>query len=104
MIWVLWSFLLIIQNFSFTLVSRARNSGSILYHAITSVFSNGIWITSQFILIDSIVTVLKNADLQMGAVIGIFYTVNTIIGSLSAHWFTMKFIEPKISKTNGGKG
>lgn len=31
------------QNFSFMLVSRARNRNNILYHALASVFSNGVW-------------------------------------------------------------
>ena len=36
--------LVILQNASFTLVSRARNSKSLLYHGISSVLSNGVWL------------------------------------------------------------
>jgi hypothetical protein len=39
---ILWFLLLVLQNAAFTWVSRARNSGSIGYHAIAAVFSNGI--------------------------------------------------------------
>jgi hypothetical protein len=31
------------QNVSFTMVSRSRNRDNVTYHAICSVFSNGIW-------------------------------------------------------------
>lgn len=31
------------QNFSFMLVSRARNRNKVSYHALTSIFSNGVW-------------------------------------------------------------
>ena len=37
--WVAWSLLLLIQNASFTLVSRARNSGSLGYHAVAAACS-----------------------------------------------------------------
>lgn len=50
MTWILWGVLLIIQNMSFTLVSRARNSGSIKFHAVASVGSNGVWFASQAII------------------------------------------------------
>lgn len=31
------------QNFSFMLVSRARNRNKVSYHALASIFSNGVW-------------------------------------------------------------
>ena len=37
-----WALLLILQNMAFTWVSRARNSGSLGYHAIASICSNGV--------------------------------------------------------------
>lgn len=46
-----WFFLLVLQNAAFTWVSRARNSGSLAYHATASVFSNGIWFVSNIFLI-----------------------------------------------------
>jgi len=35
--------LAVAMRFSFMLVSRARNRDNILYHALASIFSNGIW-------------------------------------------------------------
>ena len=39
MSWVLWAVMLLIQNATFTWVSRARNSKSLGYHAVAAVFS-----------------------------------------------------------------
>ena len=93
MTWALWAVLLIGQNFSFTLVSRARNSGSLGYHALAAVFSNGVWFVSQFILIGSIVDAIKTADVGKAIALGVFYTVCTIVGSVSSHWFAMRYLE-----------
>ncbi len=91
--WVLWAILLIIQNFAFTLVSRARNSGSLRWHAIASVFSNGVWFVSQLILIDNVMAVLRNSAWDRALVIGLFYSTCTVTGSVSSHWISMRFIE-----------
>jgi hypothetical protein len=91
--WCLWAALLIVQNFSFVLVSRARNSGSLGYHAIASVFSNGVWFASQFILIGTITDAIKNSSTGQAVKLGIFYTVFTLLGSISSHWFSMKYLE-----------
>ena len=75
------------------MVSRARNSGSLTYHAIAAVFSNGIWFVSQFILVDSVMGIIKNSDWTYAVFIGIFYTFFTIIGSISSHIVLMKWVE-----------
>jgi len=89
----IWAAVLLIQNASFTMVSRARNSGSLSYHAVASVFSNGVWFASQFFVISSIIDVVKAADLLLGAGYAVFYTVFTVIGSLSAHYVLMHHVE-----------
>jgi hypothetical protein len=89
----LWALLLIVQNFSFTLVSRARNSGSLGFHALAAVGSNGVWFASNFILIDNVISIIKTADLHQAVFIGLFYTVFTVAGSLSSHYISMKYIE-----------
>lgn len=90
--WMFWGFLLVAQNFSFTMVSRARNSGSLWYHAVASLFSNGIWIASQFILIDAFVE-MRGAPLPQMAGLAAFYTVATLTGSLASHYFLMRWVE-----------
>lgn len=91
--WILWALLLIVQNASFTLVSRARNSGSLGYHAFAAVGSNGVWFASQFILIGNIVELIKHGTVLEAIGTGLFYTVFTIIGSVGMHAIALHKIE-----------
>ena len=79
--------LVVLQNASFTLVSRARNSDSLAFHAIASVFSNGIWL----LVIRNIVQNFDN-PVMMGV-----YLIGSVIGSLLMHHFSMKYFEKKKS-------
>lgn len=75
--------LTILQNASFTLVSRARNSNSIKYHTIASVLSNGIWL----LVIRHVVTNFDNWVLM------VTYVVGAVIGSISMHYLAMNHFE-----------
>lgn len=75
--------LTILQNASFTLVSRARNSNSILYHTIASVLSNGIWL----LVIRQVVTNFDNWILM------VTYLIGAVIGSISMHYIAMRYFE-----------
>jgi hypothetical protein len=74
-----------LQNASFTLVSRARNSDSIAYHAGASVLSNGIWL----LVIRNVVTHLDSTQMMVG------YLIGAVAGSLAMHWVAMRFFEKK---------
>lgn len=76
-------FLVVVQNASFTWVSRARNSGSLKHHAIAAVFSNGIWL----LVIRQVVLNFDNTLLMLT------YLVAAVTGSLLMHWFSMKYLE-----------
>lgn len=79
--------LTILQNASFTLVSRARNSSSLMYHTLASVLSNGIWL----LVIRHVVTNFDNWILM------VTYVIGAVIGSISMHYVAMKYFEkPKI--------
>jgi hypothetical protein len=93
MTYLLWAALLILQNASFTWVSRARNSGSLGYHAIAAVFSNGVWFASQFILIDKMVQIIRNGSPAQAIGTGLFYATCTVIGSVSMHYVSLKYLE-----------
>ena len=80
--------LVILQNASFTLVSRARNSNSISFHAVASVLSNGIWLLV-------IKNVVQNFDKPILMVV---YIVGSVIGSVSMHYISMKYFEKKPNK------
>jgi hypothetical protein len=89
--WLLWAVILFLQNISFTYVSRARSSGSILRHLKASIFSNGIWIFSQIIMLG---VMFDNLTGKHGHPIQIeaasVYTVACVSGSIFAHYLAMK--------------
>tara|TARA_R110000796_G_scaffold184876_1_gene301430 strand:- start:710 stop:979 length:270 start_codon:yes stop_codon:yes gene_type:complete len=74
-----------IQNISFTMVSRSRNRDNVSYHAICSVFSNGIW----FLTMRELVL----AELSFFLIIP--YVVGTVAGSLTGQKASI-WIEQKI--------
>jgi hypothetical protein len=96
MIWVLWFLLLVAQNASFTLVSRARNSKSLGYHAWAAVLSNGIWFASQFILVDTFMRIIRSGDIVAGLTAALVYTAGTMVGSLGMHWIALRHIETRV--------
>ena len=75
--------LTILQNASFTLVSRARNSDSMMFHAIASILSNGMWL----LVIRQIVTNLDKVELMIA------YLLGSVIGSIGMHYLSMKYFE-----------
>ena len=82
-----WAAVLFIQNWSFTYVSRARNSGSLSRHAKAALFSNGVWILSQMLMLGPMFNMLTGKNglaLQIAA--GVLYTAATMSGSLAAHF------------------
>jgi flagellar biosynthesis component FlhA len=88
---IAWFFLLVVQNAAFTLVSRARNSGSYGYHAIASVMSNGIFFISQFLLIG--MAAKPGMPLMQILGIGAVYIAGTATGSILMHWLSLNYLE-----------
>jgi hypothetical protein len=78
----------ILQNASFTLVSRARNSDSILFHGLAAVASNGVW----FIVVNRVV---KSTDSLLA---GVVYTIAAVVGSIGMHYLSMKYFEKWFKK------
>jgi hypothetical protein len=75
--------LTIVQNASFTLVSRARNSGSLLYNGMASVLSNGIWLMVMVYVVREI----DSWDMRAAYILG------ATIGSVLMQWFAMTYLE-----------
>jgi len=94
--WALWALLLIAQNASFTLVSRARNSRSVWYHAWASATSNLIWFVSQYILIGNVLDLMKTGTLNEKIATGWFYVGCTMLGSIGMHAIALRKIEPRV--------
>lgn len=91
--YALWAAFLLLQNASFTFVSRARNSGSYALHAIAAVCSNGVWIAGQFVSLSIIIDAIKTGTLAEKAGVVAFYTAFTVAGSVLMHWVGVTYIE-----------
>lgn len=81
-------FLTILQNASFTLVSRARNSDSVAFHTGAAILSNGIWL----LVIRNVVTNLNDWKLMVA------YLIGSVTGSILMHYISMNFLENKFKK------
>ncbi len=89
--WLVWAAILFFQNISFTYVSRARSSGSLVRHLKASIFSNGIWIFSQIIMLGVMFDNLTGKHgLTMQLSSAAVYTAACVSGSIFAHWHAMK--------------
>lgn len=77
--------LVLLQNASFTLVSRARNSSSVLYHGGAAVLSNGIWL----LVIRQVVLNLDSPTMMLT------YLVASVLGSIGMHAVAMRYLEKK---------
>lgn len=91
MIWLVWGLILILQNVSFTLVSRARNSASLARHVRAALLSNGVWFISQLIMVNEIFSMMKGDNGLVIAIMSVvYYTAATVGGSVLAHWWSLK--------------
>lgn len=79
-----------IQNIAFTFVSRGRNSGSLGYHLIAAVFSNGLYAALLFVSIDQVAQAKNNPALFLAV-----YTLATMSGSIFAHWLALRLEKGK---------
>jgi hypothetical protein len=88
--WIIWGVLLFLQNASHTATSRSRNSKSLSYTAIASVFSNGIWFASQFYIVSMMVKAKEESWVFFAWTLA-FYIVLTAAGSTLSHWYLMRY-------------
>lgn len=82
----------VLQNASFTLVSRARNSGSLGFHAAAAVLSNGVYL----LVLRQVVQHLDSTTLMAA------YLAGSVVGSVAMHWLSMRFIERGARAVGGG--
>ena len=91
--WVVWASLLLLQNASFTLVSRARNSKSLAYHVVAAVLSNGTWLLSLGIAVNKLAEARETGSWTMLAFTAAFYTTFAVVGSVGMHHVLMTKVE-----------
>lgn len=84
----------VLQNASFTLVSRARNSGSLGFHAVAAVVSSSVWL----LVIRQVVTHLDSMVLMLA------YLAGAVVGSVGMHWISMRFLERGARAIGGPRG
>jgi hypothetical protein len=91
-----WALFLLLQNASFTFVSRARNSASYALHAAAAVCSNGVFFATQFVTFGVMMDLLKNGTFMQKLGVGAFYTVFTVAGSVAMHWLAKRYETGKL--------
>lgn len=79
-------FTTLLQNASFTLVSRARNSKSIRFHILAATCSNGVYL----LVIRQLVNHLDSFTMMAT------YLVASVAGSVLMHYVSMHYLEKKI--------
>jgi hypothetical protein len=89
--WIIWGFLLVLQNAAHTATSRARNSSSLWYSGIASVFGNGVWFASQFFIVGHLLK--AQGDPKRLAFTAFFYVTLTAFGTVGAQWLLMNHVE-----------
>lgn len=72
-----------LQNASFTLVSRARNSRSLAYHAVAATLSNVVWL----LVLRQVVQHLDSLPLMAA------YVAGSVIGGTAMHAASLRWIE-----------
>lgn len=91
MFWVCWAVMLVWQNYAFTFVSRARNSGSLSLHMKAAAQSNGVWFLQSLFVYSAFLKILTGEYGYGKAIVaGIFYMLFTMGGSLWAHYRALK--------------
>lgn len=87
--WIIWGVLLFLQNAAHTATSRSRNTTSLWYTGIASIFSNGIWFASQFYIVNMLIAV-KDKPAAFATTLT-FYIALTATGSVASHCYLMRF-------------
>ena len=71
------------QNTSFSMVSRSRNRSNMTYHAVCSVFSNGLWLLTFGLLGTELI-------INSNYIMAIPYIIGTVAGSIFGAKVSMK--------------
>lgn len=80
------------QNTSFTMVSRSRNRDNMTYHAVCSVFSNGLWLATLGVVGTDLIV-------NQNWWVSIPYVVGTVSGSIFGAKVSMKIEQAIGAKT-----
>lgn len=85
--------ILIAQQFSYVLVSRARNSNSIAYGTIGSVAANSTYYIGQILMVDQFMKILRESNLHHAVVLGAVYITTMTLTASASQWVCMHWFE-----------
>ena len=89
--WLVWAVFLVWQNYAFTFVSRARNSGSLKRHLVAAIQSNGVWFVQMLFVFSAFINIIRGKyGVGLAVFAGVFYTVFTMAGSIYAHYRALR--------------
>lgn len=89
--WLVWALFLVWQNYAFTFVSRARNSGSLKRHMIAALQSNGVWFVQTLFVFTAFKAIIEGRyGWGMALFAALYYTAFTMTGSIYAHYRALK--------------
>lgn len=77
------AFIAFLQNASFTLLSRARNSRSLWYHGISSLLCGLMYL----VVFKHVSENINNSSVGMG------YLLGSVSGSVTMHYIVLRYIE-----------
>jgi len=87
--------ILIAQQFSYVLVSRARNSNSIMYGTIGSVAANSTYFFGQILMVDQYMKILRESNMNHALVLGAIYITTMTLTASVSQWVCMRWFERK---------
>ncbi len=76
----------LLQNAGFTLVSRARNTTSLVFHSLAAVLSNGVYL----LVLRQVVTHLDSVAMMLT------YLIASVSGSVMMHYISMHHLESRL--------
>lgn len=91
--YVLWAVIILALNACNTALTRARSSGSLVYHTVMASIAGLVWIFNQLLSVNILVDIWHHRNWLLFTIIGVFYVVLTAIGSVGSHWLLVRFIE-----------
>lgn len=89
--YVVWALMIILQQFSHGISSRAKNSNKIFYNVCAAILSNSVWFFNFYIL--TINAVERSGDIRYLINMGFFYTLFCVVGSVLSQLVAVHFVE-----------
>lgn len=96
--WMVWGVMLVAVNVAGTLTSRARNTSSYGYHAVTSGVNHGCWFITQFLFVGIAVDMIKQPSWSGRFTAFLFYATCSTAGSITAHYLSHTYFEKWLRK------